>query len=184
MGEKWPENGLFGPKMAIFEFQQSTLCGYSKVVSGDAWHHTNWFNKFLSLIFRKNGRKMAEKWPKMAYLGPKWPFLKFQQSTLCGYSKIVSRDAWHHAKWINKFDHQFLGKMAQKWHNRTQKWPFSKYQQSTLLGQTRPKMAIFKVTAKYLLWVLYTCVKRCLTILEYPQRVLCWNFKNGHFGPM
>ena len=36
MAEKWPENGLFGPKMAIFEFQQSTLCGYSKVVSGDA----------------------------------------------------------------------------------------------------------------------------------------------------
>ena len=100
----------------------------------------------------------------MAYLGPKWPFSKFQQSTLCGYSKIVSRDAWHHAKWINKFDHQFLGKMAQKWHNRTQKWPFSKYQQSTLLGPTRPKMAIFKVTAKYLLWVLYTCVKRCLTL--------------------
>ena len=36
MAKKWPENGLFGPKMAIFEFQQSTLCGYSKVVSGDA----------------------------------------------------------------------------------------------------------------------------------------------------
>ena len=34
--EKWPKNGLFGPKMAIFEFQQSTLCGYSKVISGDA----------------------------------------------------------------------------------------------------------------------------------------------------
>ena len=136
---------------------------------------------------------MAEKWPKMAYLGPKWPFLKFQQSTLCGYSKIVSRDAWHHAKWINKFDHQFLGKMAQKWHNRTQKWPFSKYQQSTLFGYSKvvsgdawhhtkwfnkiwspifsqngrkmarkwaknglfgPKMAIFEVLTKYLLWVL------------------------------
>ena len=36
MAEKWPENGLLGPKMAIFKFQQSTLCGYSKVVSGDA----------------------------------------------------------------------------------------------------------------------------------------------------
>ena len=99
---------------------QNGLYGYSKIMPKDSWHHERWINKFDHQTLAKRALKWPKNGPKMAYLGPKWPFSKFQQSTLCGYSKIVSRDAWHYKKWINKFDHQCLAKITQKSPNRTQ----------------------------------------------------------------
>ena len=114
---------------------------------------------------------------KMAILGPSRPFSGH-------FSAILTKD------WLSNFIKSLCMMSGIFRHSfrvptkgtllKLQKWPF--------WAQIGHFQAIFrpfwlKIGDQILLNHFVWCQTFPDTSLEYPQRVLCWNLENGHFGP-
>ena len=60
--ENGPKYGSVRPFLVNFYSRQSTLCGYSKLVSGDDWHHANLIRSFRSSNFEKTLKIWSKYW--------------------------------------------------------------------------------------------------------------------------
>ena len=99
-GHFWP-NRPFLTKQAIFVailakesiFQQTAPCGYSRLVSGDDWHHENLIRSFRSSNFEKT----LKIWSKYWWLHIFKRFLnsgRLDSTDFCYISSDISRQAY------------------------------------------------------------------------------------------
>ena len=114
-GHFWPNRPFFGHLISHFSkniiYHQTTLCGYSRVVAGDAWHHAKQIYLFGFPNFDKTMKIMWKDWGFQIF----HRFIKSLQdwSDICG---ICSDTFWQ--------AYGVLWSTQMAYFNESLKWPF------------------------------------------------------------